>query len=236
MLSPHEYEELLYAAQNKEVPRKNIKSRSVVRTGGSPPTPLCNTCRRKAEPTWHGPIAVCSACERTEPCLHARSDRPICRACAQKHPSRLETCAFCGTPAIVKARTRAGSECGACGSRRMRSKIRCARCRRQTRPSAAEARLCERCAGARVQQVCRGCGAEQHEDADTHGDQRPPLLRHAASPSRLAGASLYRIACASPSYGGADRGRVMERSDRQERMPSRAHLRPTVRARLRPDA
>jgi hypothetical protein len=30
MLSPAEYEELLYAEQNQEDPRKNIKSKSVV--------------------------------------------------------------------------------------------------------------------------------------------------------------------------------------------------------------
>jgi hypothetical protein len=36
MLSPHEYEKLLYAEQNQEDPRKNIKSKTVVRTGGSP--------------------------------------------------------------------------------------------------------------------------------------------------------------------------------------------------------
>jgi hypothetical protein len=47
----------------------------------------------------------------------------------------------------------------------MHSKITCDRCQRQARPSAAQPGGCERCAGERVAQVCRQCGAEEQNYA-----------------------------------------------------------------------
>jgi hypothetical protein len=135
--------------------------------GARTDAPLCNTCRRKGS-TWKAPIALCSVCERTRPCHHARSERPICPSCSHNQPSRLEACAFCGTLAIVAARTLGGAECKSCRSRRLPSQITCRHCQRRARPAAAQAGLCERCAGERVAQICRGCGAEEQNYADGH--------------------------------------------------------------------
>jgi len=129
--------------------------------------PICNTCRRKGS-TWKPPLALCSACGRTRPCHHTRSEHPICLSCSHMHPSRREPCAFCGKLAIVAARTSAGPECSPCRQRRLQRKITCRGCERQARPSAAAAGLCERCAGERVLQVCRGCSAEETNYADGH--------------------------------------------------------------------
>lgn len=129
--------------------------------------PVCNTCRRK-DSTWKPPVALCSACGRTRPCHHTRSEHPICLSCSHRQPSRWEPCAFCGTLAIVAARTGAGPECSGCRQRRLQRKIACRGCERQARPSASVAGLCERCAGERVLQVCRGCGAEEKNYADGH--------------------------------------------------------------------
>jgi len=130
-------------------------------------SPICFTCRRK-ELGLKRHVALCSACGRSRPCRHARTERPICDSCWGSQASRREPCAFCGTLAIVAARLAAGPECRSCRSRRLRSKIICRRCEQEARPSAGDAGVCERCAGERILQVCRGCGAEEENHADGH--------------------------------------------------------------------
>lgn len=93
--------------------------------------------------------------------MHAGTDRLMCRPCANNHPSRHEPCASCGELRHVTARSTAGPECGRCRTRRMRSTVLCAGCQRTARPSAAQAGVCERCAGERVGQICTQCGAEE---------------------------------------------------------------------------
>jgi hypothetical protein len=66
----------------------------------------------------------------------------------------------------VVARTPLGPECSACRARRLKSSLDCGRCGRRGRPSSADPRVCERCAGERVRQVCRGCSAEEQNYAD----------------------------------------------------------------------
>jgi hypothetical protein len=66
----------------------------------------------------------------------------------------------------VVARTPLGPECSACRTRRLNSALACGRCGRQGRPSSVDPRVCERCAGERVRQVCRACGAEEQNYAD----------------------------------------------------------------------
>lgn len=129
--------------------------------------PICNTCRRKGS-VWKPPIALCSVCGQSKPCHHARTQHPLCVSCSSRQPSRREPCAFCGTLAIVEARTAAGGECSRCRRRRLQSTVTCRVCEQQARPSAAQAGACERCAGERVLQVCRGCGAEEKNYADGH--------------------------------------------------------------------
>lgn len=134
--------------------------------GATTATPLCNTCRRNGDGKWTAPVALCTVCERVRPCLHARTDWPICRPCAAADPARREVCASCARLAFVAARSSAGPECPTCRRRRMRTTITCSGCRCQARPSASTPGCCERCAGERVAQVCRGCGAEHGNYAD----------------------------------------------------------------------
>ncbi len=124
-------------------------------------TPVCTACVQKGAPTWVGPTRVCVICKRERPCVHADSEEPMCRSCANHHPSRHEPCAFCGELRHVTARSSAGPECGRCRTRRMRSTVLCTGCERTARPSAAQAGVCERCAGERVGQICAQCGAEE---------------------------------------------------------------------------
>jgi hypothetical protein len=93
--------------------------------------------------------------------VHADTEEPMCRPCANNHPSRHESCAFCGELRHVTARSSAGPECGRCRTRRMRTTVLCDGCQRTARPSASRPGACERCAGERVGQICAECGAEE---------------------------------------------------------------------------
>lgn len=121
---------------------------------------VCHTCRRSSRPkspSWPL-LARCSVCGQTKKCRRNRaSGLPRCCVCSKKR----ELCVACDTFAPVEARTPRGPECKPCTQRRMHSKITCSSCERQGRPSITDARVCERCAGEEVRQVCRGCGAEE---------------------------------------------------------------------------
>ncbi|HTX10862.1 MAG TPA: hypothetical protein VME22_19720, partial [Solirubrobacteraceae bacterium] len=119
------------------------------------------TCQAKQRPTWVPPTRQCMICQRQRPCLHADSDQPICRSCANQLPSRHEHCILCGQPKRVAARSSAGPECASCRRRRMLAKITCQRCQQTARPSASQPEICESCAGERVAQICTQCGAQQ---------------------------------------------------------------------------
>lgn len=90
----------------------------------------------------------------------------MCQSCRRGRLARREPCAGCGQTKRVVARTPRGPECSACRTRRLKSTLDCERCGRQGRPSVADPCICERCAGDRVRQVCRACGAEEQNYAD----------------------------------------------------------------------
>jgi hypothetical protein len=115
---------------------------------------------------WRPPTATCSLCGRERPCHYASTPVPVCQSCARGRLARREPCAGCGQTKRVLARTPLGSGMLACRARRLRSTVDCGRCGRRGRPSIADARVCERCAGERVRQVCRACGAEEQNYAD----------------------------------------------------------------------
>jgi hypothetical protein len=115
---------------------------------------------------WRPPTATCSLCDRERPCHYASTPAPVCQSCARGRLARREPCAGCGQTKRVVARTPLGPECSACRARRLRSTLDCGRCGRRGRPSVVDARVCERCAGESVRQVCRCCGAEEQNYAD----------------------------------------------------------------------
>jgi hypothetical protein len=105
-------------------------------------------------------------CGRERPCHYASTPEPVCRPCRAGRLARREPCAGCGQIKRVVARTARGPECSSCRTRRLRSTLECGRCGRRGRPSGADPRVCERCAGEPVRQVCRACGAEEQNYAD----------------------------------------------------------------------
>jgi hypothetical protein len=115
---------------------------------------------------WRPPTAICSLCGRERPCHYASTPAPVCQSCRRGRLARQEPCAGCGLTKRVVARTPRGPECSACRTRRLKSTLDCDRCGQRGRPSIADPRVCERCAGERVRQVCRSCGAEEQNYAD----------------------------------------------------------------------
>ena len=122
--------------------------------------PLCDSCRsnRDRQRDWRAPIAVCSRCGRERGCYHARTDAPVCLSCSA---ARFRVCATCGRNARVAGRTVHGPECVQCRQRRLRAKIDCQVCGLAGHPSGADGTVCQRCAGERITQGCRRCGAEE---------------------------------------------------------------------------
>lgn len=177
--------------------------------GAKTARPLCNTCRHKDDPKWVAPTRLCTVCQRIRPCLHARTERPICRPCAAADPSRRELCTSCATLAFVAARSSAGPECANCRRRRMKATIACSGCGRHARPSVSAPGRCERCAGERVAQVCRGCGAEKGNYADGLCPRcvlqaRIEDLTQAGDPAAVAALSGYLAAfVATPNASSA---------------------------------
>ena len=115
---------------------------------------------------WRPPVAICSLCERERPCHYASTPAPVCESCRRGPLAPREPCASCGHTKRVVARTPRGPECSACRTRRLKATLDCERCGRPGRPSVANPRVCERCVGERVRQLCRGCGVEEQNYAD----------------------------------------------------------------------
>ena len=78
-------------------------------------------------------------------------------------PRPREPCLGCGRLARVQRRVDDRALCGSCERRWLNSKARCDRCQQHRRPAlgAANAGLCETCAGIISTQVCGRCGAEE---------------------------------------------------------------------------
>lgn len=115
---------------------------------------------------WQPPTATCVLCGRERPCHYASTSAPVCPACARRRLWGRGRCASCGQTKQLIGRTARGGECSPCRTRRLKSRIDCPRCQRPGRPSVGDPRVCERCAGEPVRQVCRGCGAEEQNYAD----------------------------------------------------------------------
>ena len=119
-----------------------------------------------AKTSWRPPVAICSVCERERPCHYASTSAPVCQSCRRGRLARREPCAGCGQTKRVVARTPRGPECSACRTRRLKATLDCVRCDNCGCPSVTDPRICERCAGEPVRQVCRGCGAEEQDYGD----------------------------------------------------------------------
>lgn len=115
---------------------------------------------------WSPPAAICALCERTRPCHYADTTAPVCQSCARARLWSRGRCASCGEQKRLVGRTALGSECSPCRTRRLKARLDCPRCGSAGRPSVTDPRICERCTGEPVVQVCRACRAEEQNYAD----------------------------------------------------------------------
>lgn len=113
---------------------------------------VCPTCYRP-------PVAVCSICGKTKPCLGASTSTPRCEPCTRRLGSRPD-CSRCGKPRLVGGRTADGQPlCHDCA----RPPEPCATCGRnryvQGRTTNGEP-LCRRCYPKHpvAQRRCTACG------------------------------------------------------------------------------
>ncbi|WP_445520819.1 hypothetical protein [Streptomyces sp. NEAU-174] len=113
---------------------------------------LCGHCYRL-------PVAVCSACDRTRPCLYATTDHPRCEPCNNRLRETV-VCSACGRERPVETRGPDGQPlCANCA--RARRHQPCSQCGHRRRVG-------HRTADGAV--LCRACFA-------THPDSRRPCQR-----------------------------------------------------------